>query len=54
MDFKILAHELGHVLGLGHDMESQTSIMRPIQPYEFVPTFLTRKDAAALRALYCR
>lgn len=48
--YQIIAHELGHVLGLAHDrsglMDASVSLMNPVLP--------NPKDVAALRARYCR
>jgi len=56
-DYKVLAHELGHCLGLADDVGYKNSVMRDRQPTQdgpFHPTLVTSADAAALRTRYCQ
>lgn len=49
----VLMHELGHVLGLGHD-DISSSIMRRAQTIEDLrPVSFTEEDRVLLRGLYC-
>jgi len=50
----IVAHELGHLLGLAHDTTQNRSIMHPQAASQIGYINVTDKDRAALGEMYCR
>ena len=50
--YLVLAHELGHVLGLAHDYQRNSVMYRRVT--DVWPLMVTDADRAALKARYCR